>query len=74
MGAFSVITNLLVDLRFQLYFSGGQYSDEDMESVDAILRFDPGTLAWAQVGVMAEGRAYHGMSVVRARDIQDYCY
>ena len=45
-----------------------------MESVDAILRFDPGTLAWAQVGVMAEGRAYHGMSVVTVRDIQDYCH
>ena len=45
-----------------------------MESVDAILRFDPASLAWAQVGVMVEGRAYHGMSVVTVRDIQDYCY
>ena len=42
--------------------------------MDAILRFDPGSLAWAQVGVLAVGRAYHGMSVVTVRDIQDYCY
>ena len=39
----------------------------------SIHRFDPATLAWLEVGAMRQPRSFHGLSVVMAEDIRDYC-
>ena len=38
-----------------------------------ILKFDPASLTWHQVGELAEARGYHGASVVRAEEVQQFC-
>ena len=38
-----------------------------------VLKFDPITLQWTNVGAMSEGRYGHGASVVKAVDVQEYC-
>ena len=41
--------------------------------VATILKFDPASLSWSQVGEMAKARAYHGASVVRAEEVERFC-
>ena len=38
-----------------------------------ILKFDPASLSWRQVGEMAQARGYHGASMVRAEEVQQFC-
>ena len=38
-----------------------------------ILKFDPRTLSWSQVGEMVEAREDHAMSVVRAEEVEQFC-
>ena len=40
-----------------------------------VLKFDPITLQWTNVGAMSEGRYGHGVSVVvvKAEDVEEYC-
>ena len=38
-----------------------------------ILKFDPSTLSWSQVGDMHEARAFHGASVIRAEEVEQFC-
>ena len=39
----------------------------------SIHRFDPATLAWQEVRAMRQPRSFHGLSVVMAEDIREYC-
>ena len=39
----------------------------------SILKFDPTSLSWNQIGRMTKTRAYHGVSVVRAADVEQFC-
>ena len=41
--------------------------------LDTILRLDPDTLAWEEVGHMASARSGHGVTTLAARDIVQYC-
>ena len=38
-----------------------------------VLKFDPSTLSWSKVGDMVEARGFHGVSVVRAEDVEQFC-
>ena len=38
-----------------------------------VLKFDPSSLQWTNVGAMSEGRYGHGVSVVKAEDVEEYC-
>ena len=46
---------------------------DDNNVYATILKFDPRTLSWSQVGEMDQGRGYHGASVVRAEDVEQFC-
>ena len=41
--------------------------------LDTILRLDPDTLGWEEVGHMASARSGHGVTTLAARDIVQYC-
>ena len=41
--------------------------------LDTILRLDPDTLGWEEVGHMASARSGHGVTTLAARDIVHYC-
>ena len=41
--------------------------------LDTIMRLDPDTLAWEEVGHMASARSGHGVTTLAARDIVQYC-
>ena len=52
------------------------YDEDDIMDTtyhDSVLKFDPASLVWQQVGVMRQARSEHGISVVKVADIQDYC-
>ena len=38
-----------------------------------ILKFDASSLSWSQMGEMAKARAYHGASVVRVEEVEQFC-
>ena len=38
-----------------------------------VLKFDPITFHWSEVGTMKERRSNHAMSVVNADDVAEYC-
>ena len=38
-----------------------------------VLKFDPASLSWSQVGEMAQARSSHGASVVRAEEVEQLC-
>ena len=38
-----------------------------------ILKFDPASLSWRQVGEMVQARYLHGASVVRAEEVEQFC-
>ena len=42
-------------------------------ALTTILKFDPATLSWSQVGQLNHARAGHGASVVRAEDVEQFC-
>ena len=42
-------------------------------ALTTILKFDPETLSWSQVGDMLQARASHGASVVRAEEVEQFC-
>ena len=42
-------------------------------ALTTILKFDPATLSWSQVGDMVQARDSHGASVVRAEDVEPFC-
>ena len=41
--------------------------------LSTILKFDPTTLSWSQVGDMLQARDSHGASLVRAEDVEQFC-
>ena len=38
-----------------------------------VLKFDPASLSWRQVGEMVQARSSHGASVVRAEEVEQFC-
>ena len=38
-----------------------------------VLKFDPITFQWSEIGTMKERRSNHAMSVVNAEDVAEYC-
>ena len=53
--------------------AAGGYAGRGSECSDAVLRFDPGSLEWQQVGRLQVARTYHGASVVSVADIREHC-
>ena len=49
--------------------TGGGY----LETTASILKFDPRSLSWSEVGEMTQARFMHGASVVNAEDVGQYC-
>ena len=38
-----------------------------------ILKFDPTSVSWSRVGKMTKARSSHGASVVRAKEVEQFC-
>ena len=61
-------TRVPILLCFQ-HNTGGGY----LETTASILKFDPRSLSWSEVGEMTQPRFMHGASVVNAEDVGQYC-
>jgi len=59
-----------VSLDNTIISTGGMDSNN---AYATILKFDPRTFSWSQVGEMDQTRNYHGASVVRAEDVEQFC-
>ena len=59
-----------------LYFSGGYDGAQDIAPddgawyLDTVLRFDPASLSWVEVGRLSLARAWHALAVVEAEDVK----
>ena len=54
-----------------LYFRGGYDSNGDER--DEILRFDPNTSIWTEIGKLTSARFHHAVSMVSWEDFGQYC-
>ena len=59
-------------ILFFLFIAGG-YNYKTGLTYDTILKFDPISLVWTEVGRMRQPRTMHGASVARLQDIKQYC-
>ena len=64
-----------------LYLTGGFYGYDSAGNwigqeghKDTILKFDPSSLQWAEVGAMSRPRVSHALSLVRVEEVQQYCH
>ena len=62
---------ILVPLTTESLILGGRRNYDVIE--DSILRFDIKNNTWSQIGRMKSRRKEHGVSVVLAEDIIDFC-
>ena len=61
---------LTIIVCINVFFNtGGSYLD----TTASILKFDPRSLSWSEVGEMAQARFMHGASVVSAEHVGQYC-
>ena len=58
---------------FNGYDSTGNWVGQTSGHKDTILRFEPSSLQWTEVGAMSRPRASHALSLVRAEEVQQYC-
>ena len=56
-----------------LHTGGGGYGTANLANLASILKFDPASLSWSQVGEMAQARRYHAASIVRAEEVEQFC-
>merc|ERR1719300_2109085 len=60
-----------VSLNNKILGTGGHdYFENDF---DEVIEFDPKSEEWSQVGRMMVARSSHGISIVSAKDIVDFC-
>ena len=59
-------------ILFFLCIAGG-YNYKTGVTYDTILKFDPISLDWTEVGRMRQPRTMHGASVARLQDMEQYC-
>ena len=52
--------------------TGGSYDIGKDDNSEEILEYI-GEDGWRKVGVMKNGRSYHGISLVKYEDFEDYC-
>ena len=58
---------------FNGYDSTGNWVGQTSGHKDTILKFEPSSLQWAEVGAMSRPRASHALSLVRAEEVEQYC-
>ena len=51
----------------------GGYNYKTGVTYDTILKFDPISLVWTEVGRLRQARTMHAASVARLQDIKQYC-
>ena len=57
-----------------MFITGGHnYLPETYETYNTVLKFDPSSLAWTEVGRLRQPRVMHGASVARRQDLEQYC-
>ena len=59
-------------ILFFLCIAGG-YNYKTGVTYDTILKFDPISLVWTEVGRLRQARTMHAASVARLHDIKQYC-
>ena len=59
-------------ILFFLCIAGG-YNYKTGVTYDTILKFDPISLVWTEVGRLRQARTMHAASVARLQDIKQYC-
>ena len=57
---------------FNGYDSAGNWVGQTSGHKDTILRFEPSSLQWAEVGAMSRPRASHALSLLRVEEVQQY--
>ena len=67
-----LISDSIVLFTTESKILGGRRNYDVIE--DSILRFDIKNNTWSQIGRMKRRRKEHGISVVLAKDIMDFCH
>ena len=49
------------------------YDDEEEIDLATIFKFDLTSRSWTEMGNMTRARNFHGASVVKAEDVQQFC-
>ena len=55
-------------------YDGVQDNTWTGEYLDTVLRFDPASLSWVEVGRLSLARAWHALAVVEAEDLSLLAY
>ena len=57
---------------FDIYKTGGQ-GEQGFLKLNDILEWEPMLRKWKRLGTLKQGRYFHGISVIKFNDLNDYC-